>query len=236
MPPFTDKVRGMFSPAGTGLLLIALAHAVLAWNGRDLRPDLSVVTRPPSVMEREALAFGDHQLLYRMWALDLQNAGDTGGRATPMRDYNYDYVVGWLWTLQRLDSRAQYTMFLAISYFALTPIQADVRRILDFVVQAVAQSPEHLWYWLAQAVPLAETRLLDMPYALELSQRLAAYDLPDMPGWILMYPAIFLEKAGRYAEAASVIENVKNTKKDRLSADDAAWAETFLQRLRTEAP
>ena len=221
----------LISPAGIALTFLAIAHGVFAWNSRDIRPQLSIVTSPPSPATRDALAFGDHQLLYRFWALDLQNAGDTGGRATPMRDYNYDYVIGWLAALHDLDLQASHHVVLAAHYFAQTPNLSDVRRIVEFIVRDAEASPKEKWYWLTQAIALAETRLNDAPYALDIAERLARYDFPEMPHWIFMFPAVLLEKMGRTAEARAVIEDVQLKKRSVLTEDELLWIEFFTQKL-----
>ena len=221
----------LISPLAIGLVLLALAHAVFAWRSRDLRPDFQSIAPPPSVGSREVLSFGDHQFLYRAWALDLQNTGDTGGRITPMGRYNYDYVMGWLESLRALDYRAHHHAFLAANYFVLTPNAADARRIVDFIVRDATAAPEQKWIWLAQATSLAETRLRDLPYALEIAERVTRYDFADTPPWILMFPAVLLEKMGRYPEARAFVEDIQLRKQNILTPDDTAWAEDFLHRL-----
>jgi len=217
--------------ASAALAVVATAHGVLAWTFKDQRPDFAVLPPPPSGVEREALSFGDRQFLYRMWSLNIQNAGDTGGRATPMRDYNYEHVIGWLKALHALDPRGQHHMFLATWYFSQTPNEVDVRRIVDFVVEASAQKPEQSWYWMARAVTLAEMRVADADYALGIARRLAAYEFPDMPAWILMYPAILLEMSGRIADADLAAREVFERRQGTFSPEDLAWAREFLQRL-----
>jgi len=120
-------------------------------------------------------------------------------------------------------------MVLAARYFSLSPRAEHVRLIVDFLVRAGTARPEQNWYWLTQAMTLAETRLKDLPYALAISQRIAAYDFPEMPAWLVMYPAIFLEKLGRYAEAQEVIDAVRARR--TLDDADAAWVADLTLRL-----
>jgi len=223
------------SPLAFVLYLLALAHGVFAWNIRGLRPELDILGPPPSSAIRQAFSFGDAQMLYRFWALNLQNAGDTGGRATPMRDYNYDYVLGWLTALRELDARGQYHLFLAARYFSQTPNLNDVRRIVEFIRADVAQSPNEKWYWLTQAVAMTQMRLQDLRYALIIAEELAAYDPPDAPAWVLMFPAVLLEKMGRFGEAKTAIERVRMQRWNDLREDERLWLEDFTQRLQRPA-
>jgi len=221
------------SPNALVLYLALAAQGALAWTHRDVRPDLDIIGPAPSAAVRQATAFGDEQLLYRIWALNLQNDGDTGGRATPLRDYNYGYVLDWLNTLGALDVHAHHHLQLAARYFSLTPNTDDVRRLVDFIDADVARAPREKWYWLAQAMSIAEIRLGDVELALMLSRKLAAYDPPDAPHWILMFPAVLLEKLGRLDEAESVMEEVRNRRWDILSQDERNYLEYFIQRLHT---
>ena len=216
---------------GPLVFILAAAHAVFAWMHRDLRPVLEVLTPPPGHLAGTVAAAGDNQFIYRIWALDLQNAGDTGGRATPMHDYNYDLVIGWLETLQALDPRAHQHAHLAANYFSLTPNLADVRRIVAFVADDWALYPAEKWVWMVRGVEIATARLKDREYALALSQRLAAYDLPAISFIIMSLPAIFLEKLGRYAEARVALNEALQKRADTVTVDERAWAEDFILRL-----
>jgi len=224
-------MRSLFSPGGVVLSLVALAHAAFAWHHRDLRPDLIILTKPPSPRVIEAMAFGDSQFLYRAWALDLQNAGDTGGRATPMRDYNYDYVIGWLETLRALDARAEFHAFLATHYFSQTPEKSDVRKVVDFIVRDAEETPQTKWPWFLEAAVIAQRKLSDLPLALSIAEKLTSYDFADMPNWALMFPALLLEQLNRPAEARAQIEGVVARRGDTFSEEDKLWVANFYRGL-----
>lgn len=209
------------------LIAVGLAHGIFAWANRERRPEMIVLEAPPHATTRAALSFGDGQFLYRYWAVHLQNAGDSGGRATPMTDYNYDFVVGWLQALQALDPDAQQHTFLAAHYFSQTPDLADVRRITDFVISDVELSPARKWYWLTYVMTVAQKKLNDLDYTLEISRRLASYDFADMNGWNYMFPAIYLERLGRYDEARDELERTMETKRHKLRPEHFVWAEEF---------
>ena len=223
------------------LLLIAVvlcagAHGVFAWVNRDRKPDLSIIDPPPSAHEREAMAFGDDQFLYRAQVLELQNAGDTGGRATPLGEYNYDYVVGWLENLNKLDPCAIHHDLLATRLYAWGREPATLRKLVDFIVSDVATCPRRKWYWQTQAIAMANHRLNDRPYGLELARNLAAYDLPDMPFWIFLYPSVLLADMGQSEEALREMEKVRNTRAAMMTAEDQNYVARFEERLRKNIP
>lgn len=218
-------------PLGLFLVALAAAHGALAWQGRLLRPDLSIIDPAPDALTRKALSFGDDQFLYRAWLLDLQSAGDTGGRSTPMRDYNYDYVLSWLEALQALDPLAQGHLQLAAHYFALTPRSDDVRKMIDFIERDAARMPREKVSWLVQAAIMAERQLHDLNYALGLSRRIVTFDIPDLPVVIRLMPIIFLEKLGRVPEARAELEALAAAKGETLTPQERFLVNDILQRL-----
>lgn len=223
------------------LLLVAVAisasvHGSFAWVNRDRKPDLSIIDPPPGALEREAMAFGDHQFLYRAQVLELQNAGDTGGRSTPLNEYNYDYVVGWLRNLGALDPCAIHHDLLATRLYAWGREPAVLRKLVDFIVSDVANCPQRKWYWQTQAIAMANHRLNDQTYGLALARQLAAYDLPDMPFWIFLYPAVLLADMGQSEEALREMEEVRQTRGGMMTAEDKNYLDRFEARLRKNIP
>lgn len=221
------------------LLVVAIcasAHGVFAWVNRDRKPDLSIIDPPLGSLEREAAAFGDHQFLYRAQVLELQNAGDTGGRSTPLGEYNYDYVVGWFQNLGALDPCAAHHDLLATRLYAWGREPAVLRKLIDFIVSDVASCPQRKWYWQTQAIAMANHRLNDRPYGLELARKLAAYDLPDMPFWIFLYPAVLLADMGQSQEALREMEEVRQTRGAMMTTEDVNYVQQFEDRLRKNIP
>ena len=105
-------------------------------------------------------------------------------------------------------------------------IHGDCREVIPGVppVDLVIGSPPF-------AMTLAQKRLNDLPYTLEISRRLASYEFPDMTGWIYLFPAIYLERMQRYDEARAEIARVLVSKRHRLSREHLMWAGEFTQGL-----
>jgi len=219
--------------AGTLCLVLAIAHGIFAWSHRERRPELAVLTPPPGKAAREALSFGDGQFFYRMSVLNLQTVGDEGGRVTRLSDYNYDYVLGWLEALAVLDPLSHHYMMLAVRYYAFTPDVASVRRLVDFVVADASQDPQRKWYWLTQAMVMADHRISDLDYTLKIAEQLAAYDFPGLPSWLLLFPAVVLEKMGRPEEALTLLNRVRVEKAARLTNYDQNWIDDMSVRLKS---
>ena len=215
-------------------IAFVILHGALAWTNRLRLPDVPVLSAPPTAMAREGLSLGDSQFLYRAMGLQLQNAGDGGGRVTPISDYNYDHVVGWLSAMASLDPVAHYHMIMPTRYFSYTRDDADFRKLVDFIVAEASKDPARKWYWLTQAMEMTDHRLGDLDYTLEISRQLAAYDFADMPNWIFLFPAVVLEKMGRLDEAQGVLDRALAEKPNRFSQEEVNWVRWVSLRLKGE--
>ncbi|MGZ6252243.1 MAG: hypothetical protein ACXWM1_04155 [Candidatus Binataceae bacterium] len=192
---------------------------------------MAILDPPPSPAVRTALAFGDAEFLYRDWFLDLQNAGDTGGRMTPMRDYNYDNVLAWLQSLQQLDPRAQAHLLLATHYFSQTPKQESLRALVGFITDDALKLPQEKWFWLTQAEVIAEARIHDLPLALALAQQTAELNVTTIPAIVRMFPAVLLAKMDRRAEARAWIARTVEKYGPTFTVEERNWVDFFLQGL-----
>src|SRR5690349_2367171 len=126
------------------------AQVVCATTLRTRVADRELLPPVPSSRALDAAAFGDRQFLFRVDSLQLQNGGDTGGRIVPVKNYDFGIVVGWLRTLQDLDSRSVMPVELASGYFGFSQETAYLRPIVDFIRDNVALSPETRWKYLFQ--------------------------------------------------------------------------------------
>lgn len=220
--------------ANYGLLIALLAvNALLAQLNRHSRAEMLALSPPPSERVAEALSFGDRQFLYRAFALNLQTTGDGGGRVTPIRNYNFGYIRGWLDTLARLDPTSHHHFFLAVRYFSFTPDRDDLRKMVDFVVAEATKDPATKWYWLTQAMTKAEHDVGDLEFALSISRTLAGYSYPDIPNWIRLFPALLLEKLGRNMEALEVIARARADSLRPLTREEMNWTDEVASRLKS---
>lgn len=215
----------------TSVLLGLTVAAQVAFHAatREVTPPWDVLGPPPTPAALDLLAFGDHQVLYRWATLSLQNAGDGGGRVTPLTDYDYESVVGWLERLDALDPQAQMVPALAAYYFGQTRDRDDLRRIVQFLHAAAVHDPGHRWRYLAHAVVMARHRLHDLPLALDLAHTLADLPVADLPLWARQMPALVLEKMGEGEAARTVMRAILATVPD-IPAGERAFMEDFINR------
>jgi len=219
------------APRGALILLAAalLLHAALALHHRERRAEWAGVPPPPPLAIAPAMALGDPQLFYRAAAFMLQNMGDGGGRMTPLAEYDYARLGGWLDLLDRLDPEARYAPTVAAYYFGQTPDPEGLRRIVAYLGRIGARDPARNWRWLTHAAYLARHRLHDLPLALAVARHLAGLPAGVAPLWVRQMPAFVLAELGEHEAARGLMATILATDAN-LSPDEAALIERFIDR------
>ncbi|MCB2108860.1 MAG: hypothetical protein KDE14_14220 [Rhodobacteraceae bacterium] len=215
------------------LLGLSALDAVTGWALLHDRPQLGILPPIPYKSALRAQALGDEQFLYRSTVLDIQNAGDTGGRVTPMREFDVEKVVSWMSLLQDLDRLSNHYPMLAVRYFAQVNRPDELRRLVEFVDRDVDLAPARKWYWQTQIVAIARDRIKDLDLALALSRKLARFaDFvpPDM-FWVLQVEPILLFDLGRFDEARTVMDGIVARHGGKMNPYERDWTRTFYARL-----
>jgi hypothetical protein len=180
-----------------GTLGALLAGNILVWSGvRHITARWMNVPPAPSAMMAAGAGLGDAALAYRVHGIMIQNFGDTGGRTTPLKDYNYAELARWLERENGLDPRSDFAPYMAAFVFGGTQKPETLGPLIDVLEHAAGDGQGHKWRWLAQAVRLARFRLKDGPRALELANKLAAMYRPDMPLWVRQMPVFVMTEGG----------------------------------------
>lgn len=172
------------------------AHAAFSVASRPLQAVWANVPPVPSVEGAAAFALGDRALAYRMYGIMIQNLGDTGGRVTSLKDYDYDRLGQWFLLEDRMDWRSDFIPLLAAYYFGGTQNAEELGPVIDYLALAGQRTYGQKWRWLAQAAYLARFREEDMDKAMRLATLLSALDVPDMPVWASQMPAIIAGARG----------------------------------------
>ncbi|MCB2082246.1 MAG: hypothetical protein KDD76_06370 [Rickettsiales bacterium] len=198
------------------VLQIGLAHGFgpeekPIWEGtRAIKPELAIVPELPTLRTVRALSLGDEQFYFRLLTLMIQNAGDTYGRSTPLKDYDYTKLYQWWNLLDKLDSASNMVPALAGYYFvASQEVMRDVPYVAKYLEEHADRDPEHKWWWYTQAVYIARHKLNDLDMALRIANKLAS--LPKsvkMPIWARQMPAFIHEARGELEESYIIIRNI----------------------------
>ncbi|MCC7259620.1 MAG: hypothetical protein IT567_01145 [Alphaproteobacteria bacterium] len=204
-------------------LLLQISFGIAVY---DRHPTLDIVPPVPGKTAVQALAFGDEEAYFRVLGLELQNYGDTFGRFTALKHYDYKTLAGWLSLLDTLDNRSNLLPALASYYYSQTQNVQDVRYMVDYLAARFEQDPAQNWWWMGQAVYLANHTLKDKTLALDLAYRLAKTP-GDVPMWTRQMPAFILEEMGEKEAAMAIIVNILDSYKD-LSDGERNFMHYFL--------
>ena len=222
--------------ATTLVILIALTLQLGFWEKTyKTLPKLGILAPVPSDIEAEALSFGDKELYFRWQALNLQFMGDTWGRSTPLKDYNYKEVYKWLHFLDKYDPKSNMLPSSAAYYYSKTQRPSDVTYLLDYIEERAYKNPEANWWWLSQCIYMANSILKDRPRAVRMARVLRSVKA-DIPIWARQMEAFVQEDLGDKEKSADVmcdvIHNYKNFEK--LPKEDIDFFVYFFQqRLKT---
>ena len=210
------------------LLLAVMAQQALWWNTRVLFPRGDVLAAPPSVAEVAVLSLSDPQFFFRQRTMDLQVAGDLGGRVTPLTDYDYALLYRWWKLLDAVDSRSNYTTTLAGYFYSQTLRTEDVRYVIAYLREHTRQDPGRNWRWLAHAAWLARHKVNDMKLALDVAEELAALDVPDIPIWTKQLRAFVLAEVGDREAARDLIRAILGSDA-KIPKEERFFMQRFLE-------
>lgn len=193
--------------AAIALFVVLLGLQGAFWyQTHKIVPAMGVVPDVPSEHTLKALSFGDDQALYRLSALNLQNAGDTFGRFTALYKYDFNRLYHWFMLLGTLDNRSDYLPSMANYYFSQTQNKSDVVYIVNYLEAFAKGRIADKWWWQVQAAYLAQHKLEDLDRALELARPLE--EIHTIPLWAQQMPAFVLEKRGEFGDALQIIEGI----------------------------
>ena len=195
------------------VFFILLSFQVIFWSeSKEHRPAMEVVPAVPGELAVKAVSLGDSELLFRLLGIHLQNFGDTFGRFTALREYNFERLNGWFNLLDSLNDTSDYIPTLASYYFSQTQNTPDVSYVVDYLRGHSEHRINEKWWWQAQAVYLANHKLNDSALALEISKPLLYAQ--DVPLWVNQLPAFIYESRGEFDAALSIMDHIKENVDD----------------------
>lgn len=212
------------------LILFVLLQIGFWSQAKNIKPDLSVVPDVPGRATVHALAFGDDEFFFRTLAFMLQNAGDTYGRFTALRYYDFNKLYHWFKLLDALNARSNMIPSLATYYFAQTQNTEDVRYIVDYLYDHATRDIEHKWWWLLQSIYLAMHKLNDMDLALKVAKPMVN---PAVPAFAQQMAAVVHEKRGEMEDALSVMQIIEKNAQHISDADLKYMTYFVEERLKT---
>lgn len=201
--------------------LLLLCQILLWTQTKQYKPNLAIVPDVPSKLSIKAISLGDEQFYFRTLAYQLQNAGDTFGRFTALKHYNYEKLYHWFTLLDSLDDKSHFVPSLAAYYYSQTQNTPDVKYVAKYLEETSEKDLYNKWWWMGQAVYLANHKLKDKEWALKLAYKLASTPRDDVPLWVKQMPAFIHEQRGEEDQAmklvCEIISNYDNIDQGELN-------------------
>lgn len=213
------------------LLLYALGLILLtsqigfSWSTRHIRPELGYVPTPPTAAFLQGISMGDDQFLFRALSMMIQNSGDTFGRFSALKLYNYKTLTDWFTLLDLLDDKSAMLPSMSAYYFSQTQNTKDVRYLVDYIYANALKDVHSKWWWLLQSIYLANHKLEDPDLALKVALPLKDPALPVMAQQML---AIMYEKRGEFDQAFDIILNIQEHA-ENIEEKDLRYMEYFAK-------
>ncbi|MGH1404528.1 MAG: hypothetical protein ACRBDL_09810 [Alphaproteobacteria bacterium] len=195
---------------------------------RDERVVWGNVPPAPSIEFASSYGLGDHSFSYRINGLMIQNLGDTGGRVTSLKDYDYDRLTEWFFLQDSLDHKSSFIPYLASYYFIGLQEPEKYRPVLDYLEVAAGHGEGEKWRWLVQAVFFARFRLNDLDKALELAHSLADTKNDDVPGWVRQMPAFVMTQKGEKEAAYALMVEILKTSADKMHPNEVNAMKAYI--------
>lgn len=200
------------------LFILFFCAQVFLWKKTErFHAPTEIIPSPPSKYLIEALSFGDHEFVFRILAMRLQNSGDVFAGFVALKNYDYARIYDWMIMLDGLNSTSHLVPALAADYYSQTTDPEDVNYIINYLEQHSEKNIDHNWWWMFQASFLAKDVLHDMPRALQLAKKLAQNNSSAAPLWTKQMPAFISEKMGdgclAFKTIAQLIEEVESGKR-----------------------
>lgn len=211
-----------------GVLGLLLLCQIGVWyHTKDIRPVLSIVDHPPSKVAASAFAFGDIQWYFRYLSFQLSNMGDSFGRSTSLKLYDYDLLSEWFYLMDYLDPKASVVAALASYYFSANTNKDDVRYIVDYLENHADMNPDKKWWWYYQAAYLANRVVEDKEHAIRISEKLANVDA-ELPAWAKFMPIVIRNELGKKEEIFFLLNEILK-EKDKLTTLQQNYIFYFIQ-------
>lgn len=202
---FYQNVKPIFISC---FLLFFILQIIFQLKTEYIKPNIYVVPPLPNKYSINALSLGDKEFYFRVLALKIQNAGDTFGRSTPLKNYNYKDLYQWFKILDSLNSDSRIIPSLASYYFSQTQHKPDSIYMINYLEEHASVDVDKHWWWLYQAIHIAKLALHDNKLALKLAYELSKNNAKNAPLWTRQLPAFLHAEMGENCEAFFIINQM----------------------------
>ena len=213
MKNFLEKIKKLTKKAKIRIIfscfLCILAIQIFFWSKTEkIKPNLGIVPEVPTIGTIKAFSFGDEEFYFRLKGLRLQNTGDTFGRFSPLKDYDYKKLVAWFELLDKLNNKSNYIPSLAAYYYSMTQNKEDLIYIINYLEQFADQNPQDKWWWYYQAMSIANNLYKNKELGIKLAYKLKDKSPADAPLWTKQMVAMLVAEEGENCEAIKIISSI----------------------------
>jgi len=173
-----------------------------------IKPNLYIVPPVPNDKLVDVASLGDKEFYFRILALKIQNAGDTFGRFPPLKDYDYEKLYQWFTFLDTLNDKSSIIPFLASFHFSQTQNKPDTIHMARYLDNYASRNIDEYWWWMYQAVAIAQFTLEDFDLALKLAYKLSENKNDNAPLWTKQYPAFVHLKLNDSCSAFFIVNQI----------------------------
>jgi len=201
----------------------------IVWTATEKHtPDIGILDDVPTHNQASIAALGDEQFYFRYLALNLQNSGDSFGRFTALKNYDYAKLGKWLHLLDEMDYKSNFVPSIAAYYYSNTQTPADNIHIVNYLESHYDRMPKEKWWWMAMAASIANFKLQDKQLALRLAFKLSNTPNADMPRWAQQMPAVIYAELGEKELAFEIINDLAN-RYDDYSQGEINYMNNFVK-------
>lgn len=212
---------------GKLFFLITIIQIFFWYSTHHIKPEMHIVPDVPGELAVKATSLGDEELYFRILAMELQNAGDSFGRFTALKLYDYKKLSQWFYLLDTLDNKSNFVPSIAAYYYSNTQNIPDVIYVVNYLDYHSSKDMKEKWWWMSQAVYLANFKLKDQKLALKLAYKLSKTP-GKIPAWARQMPAFIHEKLGEKDQAIKIIKEFLDNEKD-LTPEELNFVHYFIK-------
>lgn len=220
-----QKVRNKISL----IVLIVLLAQISTWfKSKEYIPVIGIVPEVPTLQEVKINSLGDEEFYFRFLTMYIQNAGDSFGRFTKLKHYNYEDLMNWFKLLDELNSKSHVIPSAAAYIYSNTQRHEDNIYIVNYLESTYDRDPVAKWWWLSQAVLLANEKLKNNNLALRLAFKLSSTQSAQLPRWAQQMPAVIYANMGEKEYAMNVMKELA-LKYDDYTQGDINYMNYFIR-------
>lgn len=203
------------------VLSLALIINIAFWfYSRNLESQWLNVPPAPKKQYAASFGIGDEQFAYRIIGLMTQNFGDSAGRVTALKDYNYEHLTQWFYVEDYLDPTSNFIPYLAGFYFSALQEPEKYRPVLGYLRDVGLRAEGDKWRFLVQAVVVARKIMGDLDTSLALANELAKHPKEGIPLFTKQMPAFVLREKGDKEMAYTIMVEILKSSAERLRPEE----------------